>query len=1017
MGIFQKSVIQKYLKNFDKELLETSYQKFKENYNSKKIEQIQSLKEEEYQDGFLRDIFVDVFGYILRPDENFSLQREFKNQTDGKKADGAILKDEKAVAIIELKSTKTKDLFKVTQQAFNYKNNQPECKYVITSNFRKLRFYIDFANEFEEFDLFFLGRENFELLFLILCKESIFSDLPLKLKEETKFHEQNVSDKLYKDYSSFKSKLFENLTKNHPDKNKLTLFQKSQKLLDRFLFILFAEDSGLLPPNSVSRIQKRFTLLEEEDAYKPIYEIYKQYFGYMNIGRKGKTAVDDIPAYNGGLFYPDELLDSLKIDDEILIDDLRKLSEYDFNTEVDVNILGHIFEHSLNEIEEITSEIEKNEKSQTRSKRKKDGVFYTPKYITQYIVENTIGTLCFEKRKELEIEEIEFDGTFRTKKSGLSAKGKVLFQKLNNYKGWLGKLKIIDPACGSGAFLNQALIFLINEHKVIDDIIVELTNSPLRLFDVDKTILENNLYGVDINEESVEIAKLSLWLRTAQKDRKLSNLNDNIKCGNSLIDDPEIAGENAFDWNTEFKEIMENGGFDVVIGNPPYVDIKSLEKEMVKGLFTVYKTTENRINLYSIFIEKAYELVRFNGFVAFINPNSILVNSSYKKIRELLIDSMTRIIKLPDEVFVDAKVETIIFEFRKGKKSENVGVIVYPKSEKINFVDNSRIKFIDKSVWKKDKNLNFSIFLSPNDVNLLKKIEQISSKKLGEITEFSLGITPYDKYQGHSETIIKTRAFHSKVKLDNFYKPLISGDNIIRFNVSNRASEFIKYGKWLGAMRDEKFFTQPRIIVRQIVSGKSPRIYAGFTDEDLYFTQIGFAIITAEVGKLKYLLTILNSKLITYYHKYKFLDIEKNLFQKILIANCKQLPIVIVQKSLQQPFIEKADKMLELNKGLHEKKTRFLNRVKGNLEIEKISKKLDNFYDSEFKTFVSELKKQKIKLSLVQQDEWEEYFNSYKIEINKIQSEINQTDKEIDQIVYELYELTEEEIKIVEDSI
>ena len=238
MSIFQKSVIQKHLNNLDKEHLEKAYQKFKKNYSPAKIEKIRQLKEEEYQDGFLRDIFVDVFGYTLKPDANFNLVREFKNQADGKKADGAILKDQIAIAVIELKSTKTKDFKNVTEQAFGYKNNQPECKYVIISNFQKLRFYIDYANEYEEFDLFHLNKEDFELLYLILNKESILSNLPLKLKEETKFHEQEVSDKLYKDYSRFKKKLFKNLVKNHPESNKLTLFQKSQKLLDRFLFVL-----------------------------------------------------------------------------------------------------------------------------------------------------------------------------------------------------------------------------------------------------------------------------------------------------------------------------------------------------------------------------------------------------------------------------------------------------------------------------------------------------------------------------------------------------------------------------------------------------------------------------------------------------------------------------------------------------------------------------------------------------------------------------------------------------------
>jgi len=550
MQIFQKSVIQKHVNNLDTEKVDKAFEIFRKNYNHPKIEQVKSLKEEEYQDGFFRDIFVDVLGYTLRPDENFNLQREFKNQSDGKKADGAILKDDNAIAVIELKSTKTKDLTKVTQQAFNYKNNQPECKFIITSNFQKLRFYIDYSNEYEEFDLFSLNREQFNLLYLILHKDSIFKGLPIQLKKETQFHEKEVSQELYKDYSNFKSKLFDNLILNQPEEDKLLLFKKSQKLLDRFLFILFAEDSGLLPPNSISRMIERFEILKDEDAYKPIYEIFKQYFGYMNIGRKGKKSADDIPAYNGGLFYEDNILNDFKIDDEVLINDLKKLSTYDFSSEVDVNILGQIFEHSLNEIEDVTAEIEGTVSDQKRSKRKKDGVFYTPKYITTYIVANTIGKLCVDKKKELDIEEIEFDNSFLKADRSLSVKGKKLFKKLTAYKTWLTELKIVDPACGSGAFLNQSLNFLIEEHEKIDDIIAELTDSPLRLFDTDKNILENNLFGVDINQESVEIAQLSLWLRTAKKDRKLSILNNNIKCGNSLL-----ASE--FDWHKEFPQVFK----------------------------------------------------------------------------------------------------------------------------------------------------------------------------------------------------------------------------------------------------------------------------------------------------------------------------------------------------------------------------------------------------------------------------------------------------------------------------
>jgi len=147
MQIFQKSVLQKHLNRLDKQTVEKAFQVFKVNYSFDKIEKIKTLKEEEYQDGFLRDIFVDVFGYTLKPSEKFDLVRELKNTADGKKADGAIVNNDKILAVIELKSTSTKDLTSVTQQAFNYKNNQTGCRYVITSNFQKLRFYIDYANE------------------------------------------------------------------------------------------------------------------------------------------------------------------------------------------------------------------------------------------------------------------------------------------------------------------------------------------------------------------------------------------------------------------------------------------------------------------------------------------------------------------------------------------------------------------------------------------------------------------------------------------------------------------------------------------------------------------------------------------------------------------------------------------------------------------------------------------------------------------------------------------------------
>lgn len=1013
MPIFQKSVIKKHLNNLDKEQVEKAYLKFKSNYNSAKIEQIKTLKEEEYQDGFLRDIFIDVFGYTLRPDENYNLQREFKNQSDGKKADGAILKNEKAIVVIELKSTKTKDLTKVTQQAFNYKNNQPECKYVITSNFQKLRFYIDYANEYEEYDLFNLEKEDFELLYLLLNKKNIFDDLPLKLKEETKFHEQEVSSKLYKDYSHFKRKLYENLTKNHPESDKLTLFKKSQKLLDRFLFILFAEDSGLLPPNSISRVIETYNKLIDLDAQKPLYDIFKQYFGYMNIGRKGKTNSGDIPAYNGGLFYTDTLLDNLKIDDKILIDDLRNLSEYDFNTEIDVNILGHIFEHSLNEIEEITAEIEGTTTDKTKSKRKKDGVFYTPKYITQYIVENTIGTLCNEKRIVLNIEEIEFDGTFRTKTGKLSEKGKKLYNKLKEYKDWLISLKIIDPACGSGAFLNQALNFLIEEHKIIDDIIAELTNTPMRLFDVDKSILENNLFGVDINEESVEIAQLSLWLRTAQKDRKLSNLNNNIKCGNSLIDDPEIAGDKAFNWNTEFKDIMDNGGFYCVIGNPPYG--AKVSKDELKYLVNRHKdkglTNALSDTYIAFYIKSLEELLRKDGLLSFITPNTWRLILNGKEFRDFITKSnysFQEIIQHQEKVFADATVDCDTLFIKKHNNNKHILNIQIKEYSNVLLSHSIRQSKLAQQDF-------FNLFLTEDIYRLKQKIENNSVFVKDELI-IKNGVKPYEKGKGKPAQTAETmreKPFTSKTKLDDSFSPLIGGSSFHRYKILWNNDFWIKYGEWLAAPRDKEIFTAPeKLIFRQ--TGDS--IIGAFVDNK-YIMRDNTHIILQRDKKfsLKYILSVLNSKLSNLIYWTNNPEKGETMAQ-VKLFHLGLLCFKNIEKEVQKPFIEKANKMLALNQELQTKSTRFTKRVTDNFEIEKISKKLDSFYNYDFKTFVAELKKQKVVLSLKQQDEWQDYFDSYKTEINQLQNTIQQTDNEIDKMVYELYGLSDEEIKIVEEN-
>lgn len=302
MSLFQNTVIKKYLLSQD-ERINPAYKLFAAYFLNPDIqENIRNSKEEQFQEGFLRELFVKILGYTLNPDPDFNLITERKNEKDSKKADGAILSGGEVVGIIELKDHKTIDLKQVETQAFGYKNNHRKASYVTTSNFEKLRFYIDNAIDFIEFNLFSLTEDQFAILWLCLAHENIAKDLPRQMKSESVNSEDQITKQLYKDYSEFKRELFADLLANSSRYDKLTLFKKSQKLLDRLLFILFAEDSGLLPPNSVVEIIKQWETLVEMDAYVPLYDRLKKYFDYMNTGHKGKK--HDIFAYNGGLFKP-----------------------------------------------------------------------------------------------------------------------------------------------------------------------------------------------------------------------------------------------------------------------------------------------------------------------------------------------------------------------------------------------------------------------------------------------------------------------------------------------------------------------------------------------------------------------------------------------------------------------------------------------------------------------------------------------------------------------------------------
>lgn len=1007
---------------------------------------LSKAKETSLQGKFFSKFFCEILGYTMQDDggEIWTLKQESKTEVDGKEADGSLgfysKNSSQTRAVIELKDAQCnldakqcsrENKQTPVEQAFQYLYKFADCDWVIVSNFRYTRLYHKSKGQtvYEEFDILTLNEEKeFKKFYYCLSRENLIdknanSSMDLLIKHSG-VADIDITKEFYTDFKKVRKILFEHIVENNPDYDKKLLLGKTQKLLDRFIFIFFCEDTaGLLPHNTVENIYKN----AKNSFSMSQCRIWDEFRGLFAAIDKGNNNVNPpINAYNGGLFAPDEILDRLIIKDDIF-KHIEKLSRYDFESDLNVNILGHIFEQSLSDLEHLKNEIDGIEEDKKNSKRKKDGIFYTPEYITHYIVEETIGRYLDENPDKLET------------------------------------IKILDPACGSGAFLNQAHEFLRKQHKIKIEEKINAEKSSKRggqeflqtnllkhsnLAENDRSILLNNIFGVDLNKESVEITKLALWLKTAHPKYKLQNLDENIKCGNSLIDDPNIAGEKAFKWENEFKDIMDNGGFDVIIGNPPYFNIDTFghNSPVFEYLKTAYSDIYmDKSDILFYFIKRAIDLLRSNGILGFIISNAFLFSDKAKKLRNYILDkcSILKIVNFEQyQVFKDAGITTCILILQKANREYEANVISLKEKNETEDLIIQKIQQPENYFacnFEKDK----PFALVNNKIAEINAKIDGRHKKLGEILHVGKGM------ETAANEVFSFKTYPSNFS-NKFIRNRMSGEIISRYYIAEPLEHLLyfedveNFGDLPVSIQqyllENKDFLENRAEIRRNNGSKwwsytfplhkeyyqYDKIWCSYRAKDNAFVYddtknfIGLTNTTAIFGNnsnynLKYILALLNSQLLNFWHKSNAKQTGNGVFEYVPNV-IEKIPIPDISKEQQQPLSQKAEEMIELNKKLHEESQNALELIELEYKPKKLTQKLENFYTLGLNPFLDELQKQGAKLSLSKKEELIAWYKEKSNLLNCIKTQIQNLDNEIDKEVYELYGMTDEEIKIIESS-